>query len=110
MFSHIQHTIILILCFTFQVKNMSHSNKLLLNGSENLKLRNAVTREDRLPLLSVSGVSHHWSQNSRAVVSRVACLPMPSFPRSGAEAQNTLALRKSSIFGNPRPGQSALKH
>ena len=84
---------------------MGNSIKHLLNGSENLKLRNAVTREERLPLLSVSGVSHHWSQYSRAAVSRVACFPMPSFPRSGAEAQNTLALRKSSIFGNPHPGE-----
>ena len=84
---------------------MGDNNKHLLNCSENLKLRNAVTREERLPLLSVSGVSQRWSQYFRAAVSRVAGFQMHSFPRSGAEAQNTLALRKSSIFVNPRPGR-----
>ena len=83
---------------------MGDANKHLLNCSENLKLRNAVTREEGLPLLSVSGVSQRWSQYSRAAVSRVAGLQTHSFPRSGAEAQNTLALRKSSIFVNLRPG------
>ena len=84
---------------------MGDTNKHLLYCSENFKLRNAVTREERLPLLSVSGVSQRWSQYSRAAVSRVAGFQMHSFPRSGAEAQNTLALRKSSIFVNPPPGQ-----
>ena len=83
---------------------MGDANKHLLNCSENLKLRNAVTREERLPLLSVSGVSQRWSQYFRVAVSRVAGFQMHSFPRSGAEAQNTLALRKSSIFVNPHPG------
>ena len=82
--------------------------KYFATHSEELKLRNAGAREEGLPLLSYSGVSQHWTQYSRAAELRLPLSPGPLLPRSGVEVEKTLAFRKSSTMGNPRPGDMAV--
>ena len=71
---------------------------------EDFILRNDNIRNNGSPLPSVSGVSRHGAQYSRVEVSRVAGFQLHLFPGSGAEAQKTIAIRKSSKDVNPRPG------
>ena len=67
-------------------------------------MRNNVNREERLWQISYSGVSHRCSQYFRVAVSRPAGFRITSFPKYGAEVQNTLVIGKSSFSVNPRSG------
>ena len=72
-------------------------------------MRNVVIRNNSSPLPSVSGVSRHEAQYSRVEVSRVTVFQLQWIPGSGAEAQKTIAIRKSSKDVNPRPGHRRQK-
>ena len=67
-------------------------------------MRNVAIRNNGSPLPSVSGVSRHGAQYSRVEVSRVAGFQLHWLPGSGAEAQKTIAIRKSSKDVNPHTG------